>query len=300
MSEHLNKFTDELHFLNDSCLRLSQLEVLNDPYEALPKLLLNSYSEDDWRRGRKRAAQPGEMTDEEIEDFVLHPFPSMRFDEERFPGLWPVTERRLQDEPFETQAELDTALARRAVERIVAQAYQTIGIISFSSTENEVLWSHYADAHKGIMISFNPNHGFFSGKLRPVLYSDTGVSVSSNGGTLRLAGEKLNPSEILDGTRLPIPLELFLRKTTSWSYEGEVRIIQPLQSADDCSQARDGRPLYKLRFPAEAVQSITFGYLREPHTVDSDVRRLRRTPLWQGVRIYKRRWTASGVVIDSI
>ena len=39
-----------------------------------------------------------------------------------------------------------------------------VGILSLSAAEkNLLMWAHYADSHRGMLIEFNPQHSFFNG-----------------------------------------------------------------------------------------------------------------------------------------
>ncbi len=63
-----------------------------------------------------------------------------------------------------------------------AGARASIGVICFSSNyDNILMWSHYANNHKGICIEFDLNDSFFHGKYKDVpseldLFIDNGKS----------------------------------------------------------------------------------------------------------------------------
>jgi hypothetical protein len=62
-----------------------------------------------------------------------------------------------------------------------------VGIFSLSAAEkNLLMWAHYADSHRGLLIEFDPKHPFFNasnpsdaefdfGMLTDVIYSKTGL-----------------------------------------------------------------------------------------------------------------------------
>lgn len=92
--------------------------------------------------------------------------------------------------------------------------YKNIGIISLSKTsDNLLMWAHYSNEHRGIVIEFNNRHKQFremigsSKCIKPVTYTSKRADVS----------EYLKKNEFP-----PTPL---LYKSKEWRYEKEVRIF---------------------------------------------------------------------------
>lgn len=140
--------------------------------------------------------------------------------------------------------------------------FNNTGIISFTTEDKNILmWSHYADSHKGMVIGFDASHSFFcnpkpydsyTGKLHEVDYS------------------KERPHDIMNNAK-----SLFTTKAEDWAYENEYRLIVDL---NDTSQAYKGtisestkhkleqlmhifekNLIYMFRIPTEAILSVTFG-----------------------------------------
>jgi len=87
------------------------------------------------------------------------------------------------------------------------------GAISFTeSKSNLLMWSHYADEHKGIVLGFDKNHFFFK-NLKRVKYDST------------IPDEFIEDIDINDNDSL---LKLFYLKSDEWIYEKEHRIVQDL------------------------------------------------------------------------
>ena len=79
------------------------------------------------------------------------------------------------------------------------------GVLSFSSKwNNPLLWSHYADKHKGICLGFDV------------------VAADENTIYVEYANERLPPPLKLDAS---FALNLLRTKFAGWEYEGEVRIF---------------------------------------------------------------------------
>lgn len=90
---------------------------------------------------------------------------------------------------------------------------QTIGIHSLSRIPSDILmWSHYADSHKGFCIKiFDDENDFFISRAQAVTYSDEYPIV--------------NP--IIDDDQVRLEKSL-LTKAEHWNYEEEWRIIDPV------------------------------------------------------------------------
>jgi hypothetical protein len=112
------------------------------------------------------------ISDADVEALFMTPFPSRRYDEKSFPGLWPAYEPRLRKEPFSTLDEMDRGIAGRAVELCMNAADKTLGVLSLSASIGEQMWAYYADDHRGIAIGFEETHPFFGKEARPIVYSD--------------------------------------------------------------------------------------------------------------------------------
>lgn len=143
---------------------------------------------------------------------------------------------------------------------IIDNHFNCVGVISFTeAVDNFLMWSHYADAHRGMAIEFDPRHAFFC-DLQKVNYSDRRAP---------------DPSIMHDGTNAYVRNVNFLEKSTQWEYEKEWRIIDSLVGSD-CrihreSEEKEWSPervnlfpwekpgIYMRQIPAEAIISVTFG-----------------------------------------
>ena len=100
--------------------------------------------------------------------------------------------------------------------------YQDYGIISLTETkDNLLMWSHYTDKHKGMVVEFDISNNFFNstyarennshlGKIQRVLYrKERLTSVNNN-----------------------LMMEPYFHKSDEWAYEKEHRLLLSLGSAD--------------------------------------------------------------------
>lgn len=80
----------------------------------------------------------------------------------------------------------------------------------FADNYNEILmWSHYADSHKGFCIRYDINELFDKiGVLIPVEYND----------------------KIIEESLSDVSCRAMFRKSTKWNYEGEWRMVESIES----------------------------------------------------------------------
>jgi|SRR6266850_1779360 len=121
-----------------------------------------------------------------------------------------------------------------------------VGILSLSEIAgHELMWAHYADSHKGLVLCFDEQHAFFNRRrsendefyfVRKVHYSDSpALSMAS-----------------LDGD------VLLVTKGTKWTYEKEWRMLLPLKDATRAVVV-GGDTVHLFEFPPEALKGIILG-----------------------------------------
>ena len=121
----------------------------------------------------------------------------------------------------------------------IRSVLQQSGILCLSEDPNSMLmWSHYANHHRGFCIQYDFSEGSRLRTLaQPVRYSDSMPSVS----LADLAGA--NRTEALDS--------LWLTKAACWSYEKEWRVIMP----NGGSSYQAPSPLTAVIFGARMAES---------------------------------------------
>lgn len=303
--DRLLKYTPNLRFLDNGLFRFSQPAALNDAYEALPGLIINAYSNDDIAAVKARSVRDGfhGMSDEELVAGYLTPFPAGRMDEKSFPGLWPFHQPALRNEPFESLAEYDRAIAERAVELAKALANRTIGIFCLTESDHETMWAHYADNHRGVCIAFDPQHAYFAvNRPERVLYTNEPVQVTINHGWVRFAGHSVEKKGILRGELGFLPKELFLKKQIPWQYEKEWRITKPLCDANEILSNSDHVDLtvYLFAIPTDAISGITFGWRADDTSIRQAVRMIEKDPRWEHLWVRRRTRSLTGVIEEEV
>ncbi|MFG1284982.1 DUF2971 domain-containing protein [Xanthobacter autotrophicus] len=149
-------------------------------------------------------------------------------------------------------ADLDPEMAQlqetmeRQRDQVVAQ-FQSAGI--FCATRNHtnlLMWAHYADQHRGVVLGFRPDlaRDSYLRLLKPVTYTDDRPSFYKS---IDSTAEKMSESDIHAFNH-----KLVYTKSTHWSYEAEERIYVP-------SEVADGEPASYLSFYPEELVELHLG-----------------------------------------
>jgi hypothetical protein len=122
------------------------------------------------------------------------------------------------NDPFELSGpDLRDKEQRKQFKAWRAEIAARYGMVCFSRNwNNPVLWSHYADKHRGIALGFEVS----ANMLMDVIYTSTRLSY-------RLLKESFG-----NQTEEKYVQKLLLTKYTDWAYEDEVRIFTSLDKRD--------------------------------------------------------------------
>ena len=125
----------------------------------------------------------------------------------------------MQDDDFKTYNDISI--------KYIESKMMGNGVISLSETsQNLLMWAHYADSHKGMCIGLSPD---FAAHKNDNTTGCTFTPVSVTYGDRRLAANKS-----ISAKRFANDLYMShtLNKSTCWEYEKEQRIILPTHCAD--------------------------------------------------------------------
>ena len=155
-------------------------------------------------------------------------------------ALFDISKRRIKvaelddlNDPFELFSVRLPSPAHRTVWRgFVRDVARSFGVICFSkSWKNPLLWSHYADKHKGICLGFDVAHKY----VEPVRYRCTRLPIDIR---LNLPMGGLGQDEMR---------EIFYTKFSGWRYEKELRVGTRLSSKETGRYFREFRGALRLR-----------------------------------------------------
>lgn len=296
-SDDNNRLSLRLDFISNGLFRMTQPKFLNDKgSEARLLPYFNEFAPADYAWARKEYSKvevdPSYVPSKEmLENFFLKPM-GVRYGEQ-FPHM-------LRYEGFQSMEEFDKEHLVNAAHRlnsfIIEAVSSQLGILSLSkSSTNELMWTHYASEGKGLAVTFDEKHPFFS-KFVPkeVSYSpEKRASLTYYKGMLRMNGVPLKNFQ-LDNFHSSISIiqsllgrgidiqefseRLLYSKDQKWAYEEEARIVCPLML---CSEKFGDviKPKFDVQLPTQvakffndysevslkqipfdAFESIIFGY----------------------------------------
>lgn len=171
----------------------------------------------------------------------------------QFQSQWVASMQLARESAISRLPEFNLSVKRGFTEQFPSM----LGVLCLSRSPNQpLMWAHYADSHKGMVIEFDTTHPTFNRKrsdvddfgfLRPVTYSKARPEITM---------QALDASDSFD---------LFaLTKADPWSYEEEIRLIWPLTLADESVETPVGT-IGLLSCPSSAVVSVTLGCKANDH-----------------------------------
>lgn len=147
-----------------------------------------------------------------------------------------------------------------------------IGILSLAAVATDsLMWSHYADSHRGIVIGLDHTHPYFDRRRGPddEFYWIRQVEY-------REPAEALTMMD-LDGA------EVLARKGPQWAYEREWRMLAPLPDAVEVVQRPEGS-IHLFPLPPGAVVELILG-TRSSQEVRGAALQLMDEPRYRHVKV---------------
>lgn len=138
---------------------------------------------------------------------------------------------------------------------IIDEISKSYAFLSLSRTRDSTLmWSHYADSHKGFVVGFESNSQMF----RPNSLSDFGLM------DIEYTKERwILPEDGLSSMSDPevdsANLRWFFSKCVEWKYESEIRLMTRTDRANSV-QMLNGTPVYLFDFESEMVREVIVGF----------------------------------------
>ncbi|MHB8158104.1 MAG: DUF2971 domain-containing protein [Desulfocucumaceae bacterium] len=130
---------------------------------------------------------------------------------------------------------------------------EDIRIFSMSySNDNLLLWTHYADCHRGIVIEFDSSNIYFRQSID--LPRDYSFPPKLMG---RLVPVQYNKKKIKDHEYFNKPP--LLNKSIDWIYEQEYRFILPREYASSKIKDENGQDIELFKIPESAIKTVILG-----------------------------------------
>jgi len=156
-------------------------------------------------------------------------------------------------------------------------------LLSVSKTaQNTVMWAHYADKHKGIVIGIDFDNIFPDTNIIPGILMDP-VNYSENRPKINILSEFV-PDE---------RQKMLFTKSIDWAYEKEFRTIFLVDHLEILQQQGlthlknfKGKKTWFLRLNPESIREIIFGLYTE-ESLKSSIRKLLELAELQHVKLYQ-------------
>lgn len=223
-------------------IRFTQAFALNDPFESFPGIV---QKDKEWYRKKFL-----KMICEEADGFNFRsPVKRKQY-------------KRARKRDFDNfyRCYTDEEWLFEQAQSIILMDSVIQGYLTMSATNKNILmWSHYAQNHKGYIIGFDSEHSFFEYGVTKVQYSDE--------------------RPYLDPTQSKQDASIFYTKSKDWKYEEEYRksmgFVEPiiLENGNTLLPFPDEPPhpndeaLRQVRlfdFPKECVTSVIIGWRSRP------------------------------------
>ncbi len=257
--------SSRLDVILNSQIRFTPLGALNDPYELRPymdRLAEKSRIQEHLEKNFPRLI--GEACDDE--DAIYGPIGKediLRFAEERKPALYGFVEKA------------QSRVTRSLMGIFQAKCNELIGALSLSEAAgDQLMWSHYAEEHKGYVVGFNSEDPFFDQRVSP---EDELRHLKR----ITYVAER-PPLNLADSTAT----DLFFVKSNAWEYEAEWRILLPLSGASITNEA-EFYPIHLFSFPPKAVSSVIIGMRMSDDDIFRIKSHLATSDHYSHVKIYR-------------
>ncbi|MGH7784360.1 MAG: DUF2971 domain-containing protein, partial [Candidatus Binatia bacterium] len=233
---------DRADIIELGLIRYTQPIYLNDPFEMTPR-----FGELFSEKAITKAFR-GEARRKAVKEVIEKLPPQFRQLARILAWLAFVFKARQMRESMRTIVGTFAIQFRQQFSEILERTVRrSTGVLSLTARpDNLLMWSHYADQHRGFVVALNEQHPVFDERrsnedefnhLRQVVYSKD-----------KMVGQLADMTGV----------DLLLRKSLEWSHEEEWRIVKQLESAAAMAITAD-RGIYLYALPPEAIQGIIFG-----------------------------------------
>jgi hypothetical protein len=251
--------------LDELKIRYTQLNALNDPFESYPPIS-DVFSDEQLKNMIRMMISNKQFVNNAFNqglNSLYHRLPvelQQQISLEPFSSL--MTYLFIQDNNLKGKSFYESIMENvyQNQKKIISEAKNlmphnvasNLAVLSLTDVpNNEIMWSHYADSHYGLLIGFDSEHPSFENNFKVKYFSQ------ERRPKILVPDENLNESQ-----KKEIVTSIFGVKNNSWEYENEYRILAPINTLID-SEKKDskGNLIYKKNLYPEAISCIVYGHL---------------------------------------
>lgn len=218
--------------LTGNKFRVTPPNDFNDPFEMLPRAYSGMTEDVIYKRAEEKAYSYEyyqKITNQLNLDVTY----------EAYRAYLIQTPKIIQD----VAADIKQSLENRDFTTLIDQVSQTLGVLCFTSeADNILMWSHYADDHKGVVIGFDSK--VLSQNWFPVMYQDERIDIPF--------GASADSEEYKQAV-----VNILSTKFTTWGYEDEYRFFVKF---DQCTKNQiGGKDMYFFELPQNCIKVVACG-----------------------------------------
>lgn len=249
--------------LKNKVIRFTQPIAFNDPYDVYPKLS-KIISDEKVKEMFHILTADEKMVEDLLDDSINQTYPTLTPQQKALFSIIPVKDWLKQHiklrynsiyEFIESHINYET-MRVQMIEKILVIISTYIGVLSLSKISNNLLmWSHYSNCHKGVVLEFDEKHTFLKQFENSYYPHDIEVEYSHIRPEIVIDKFNFTPEESMEMSR-----KILFIKSYEWLYEKEFRIIRFLQNAKKLDYLdKNGYEIFVFNFPKELLKGIILG-----------------------------------------
>ncbi|MDP2037115.1 MAG: DUF2971 domain-containing protein, partial [Ignavibacteria bacterium] len=161
----------------------------------------------------------------------------------------------------------DDSFLEKTINHFIQNVLTQTGVLSLTTDpRNLLMWAHYGDSHRGIVLEFDGDHPFFDQSDNGIYPKKIETTYSDERPKLDFKLEELSDSDkLFQGFK-----SIYFTKSIDWKYEAEYRVIRKL-SGDTDSGVKDvnGFKIHLFPLPKDVLKGIIFGKSTPKTNIDS-------------------------------
>jgi len=228
--------------LRDNLIRYSPIGSFNDLFEGRPKVTgitqLNeksNYFGPDPMPSQDAISDVYDLVPNDVKPLITY-------------GEMMLIAKYLEEIKISGKGKFPKDMGTFAIDFITRDIDKKIGVLCLSEVPDSILmWAHYGQQHSGFVLEFDGHHPYFHEA------EESDISFDQ---LCRVQYRDTRPSIFLKEVS---PIDLFLTKSSHWSYECEWRLLRSFDDKTVSDKGENDTQIHLFSFPAEAITGIILG-----------------------------------------